>query len=241
MRGDDGWRDRDGFRCGGPLPGRMDVAVDITAATLKIAPGFTLDRQLDVEGSLPIETGSRRVVAAPAQPLDLNAALGHAAPDRLTLLVMGYLLAPAVLFLSTWLVAWAALLAVPAAVAALALAPGWRGIWPTGRATTLGCLFLGLLWALGATGTHHLLYSAADWQIRDAVLLDLTRNPGPVVYTVGEETWLLRAPMGYYMPAALLGHALGFGVAQAALWAWTGLGPMLFTLRFLPRLYDRCG
>ncbi|MBL6454626.1 hypothetical protein JMJ55_04775 [Belnapia sp. T6] len=150
--------------------------------------------------------------------------LGHAPPDRLTILVMAYLMVPVLLFLATWLAVWAALPVVLIALAAMALTPGWYGPWPVGRGMTAACLALGLLWAVGATGTHHLLYSAADWQIRDAVLLDLTIQPGPVAYTVGEQTWLLRAPLGYYMPAALIGHVLGFGAAQAALWAWTGLG-----------------
>jgi hypothetical protein len=188
-----------------------------------------------MEGSLPVGIAARSVMTTATRRLNLDTALGHAAPDRLTLLAMSYLLVPAVLFLSTWLATWAALLAVPAALAALALAPGWRSPWPLGRAATSACLGLGLLWAVGATGTHHLLYSAADWQIRDAVLLDLTRELGPVAYTTGEQTWLLRAPLGYYMPAALLGHVLGFKVAQVALWAWTGLG-LALTLALLASL-----
>ncbi|MFC7544568.1 hypothetical protein ACFQU2_42675 [Siccirubricoccus deserti] len=134
------------------------------------------------------------------------------------------------IFLGTWLAIGAALVMVPFALAALVLTPGWRGAWPFGWAATLACL--GLLWAGGATGTHHLLYSAADWQIRDAVLLDLTVGPGPLVYGVGDQAWLLRAPLGYYMPAALIGQMLGFGAAQVALWAWTGLG-LALTLALL--------
>jgi hypothetical protein len=133
-------------------------------------------------------------------------------------------LAPAFLFFGTWLAPWAALAAISISLASFALTPGWRGIWPLGRVATGTCLGLGFLWAVGATGTHHLLYSAADWQIRDAVLLDLTTNLGPVAYAVGEQIWLLRAPLAYYMPAAVIGHVFGYGAAQTALWAWTGLG-----------------
>jgi hypothetical protein len=177
-----------------------------------------------MEGSLPPLGTYREASAFARRRLDLDAALGRAAPDRLTVLVVIYLLMPAVIFLGTWLTIGAALVMVPVALVALALTPGWRGAWPFGWTTTLACLGLGLLWAGGASGTHHLLYSAADWQIRDAVLLDLTVAPGPLVYNLGGRAWLLRAPLGYYMPAALVGQMLGFGAAQAALWAWTGLG-----------------
>lgn len=99
------------------------------------------------------------------------------------------------------------------------------------------CLALGLLWAVLASGTHHGLHAAADWQVRDAVLRDLSLPPWPVAYAVGEREWLLRAPLGYYMPAALAGRALGFGAAQAALYLWTalGLGLALLLLDVLAR------
>lgn len=86
------------------------------------------------------------------------------------------------------------------------------------------CCALGLVWALG-TGSHHLLYSTVDWQIRDAVLRDLSTAPWPVAYrnALGE-SWLLRAPLGFYLPAGLAGRWLGFPAAQTMLWAWTGLG-----------------
>lgn len=149
--------------------------------------------------------------------------LGAAAPDRLTALAVAYLLAPAVVFLGTWPAGWAAALAVPAALAAGALVPGWRGTWPLTARATAACLALGLLWA-GTSGMHHLLYSTVDWQIRDAVLRDLVTYAWPIHYVIGGETWLLRAPIGYYLPAALVGWLGGLGGAQAALWAWTGVG-----------------
>ncbi|MBV1798419.1 hypothetical protein [Siccirubricoccus sp. G192] len=36
--------------------------------------------------------------------------------------------------------------------------------------------------------------------------------------------WLLRAPLGFFLPAGLVGRLAGFGMAQAALWAWAGIG-----------------
>ena len=42
---------------------------------------------------------------------------------------------------------------------------------------------LGLAWAVFASGTHHQLYAATDWQIRDAVLATATHctHPGCTV------------------------------------------------------------
>jgi hypothetical protein len=160
---------------------------------------------------------------------DLDVLLGRAAPDRLAVAVLAYLTLPGLLFLAGWTEPWAGLGAGLAALAALVLAPGWRGgeaRWPFGVGTTLVCLALGLAWA-GATGAHHLVYSTADWQIRDAVLRDLSAGPWPVAYTQGGADgpqWLLRAPLGFFLPAGLVGRVFGFAAAQAALWAWAGLG-----------------
>lgn len=155
---------------------------------------------------------------------ELDQALGGAEPDRLGLAVLAYLLLPALLFLTGWVEPWAALPAGLAAVLALVMAPGWRRAWPLSPSTTLLCLLLGLLWA-GATGAHHLVYASADWQIRDAVLRDLGAGPWPVGYRDAQGLgWLLRAPLGFYLPAGLVGRLAGFQASQFALWAWTGLG-----------------
>lgn len=107
-----------------------------------------------------------------------------------------------------------------AGLAGAALLPGWRAAWPFGWRMTLACLAGGILWAFGSSGTHHLLHAPMDWQIRDAVLRDLATYPWPLAYLVGDATWLLRAPLGYYLPAALAGPAL----AEPALFAWTAAG-----------------
>ncbi len=181
--------------------------------------------------------------------LDLDRLWGGTPPDGLTLSVLAWLLLPGVIFLLGWAKPWAGLLAAGAGLAALALAPGWRGNGraercclasaadrhdspprtgnglPTGWRLTLLCLTLGLLWAAG-TGTHHLVYSTADWQVRDAVLRDLALIPWPVGYAAalhGADA-LLRAPLGFFLPAGLFGRLAGIEAAQIALWAWAGLG-----------------
>jgi hypothetical protein len=177
-----------------------------------------MNRRYDVAGESAIAlTPSARA------RLDLDAVLGHATPDRLFVAVVAYLALPGLLFLAGWTEPWAGVLGVAAGAAALMLAPGWRGTWPLPPRATLLCLGLGLLWA-GATGSHHLVYATADWQVRDAVLRDLSAGPWPVIYTSGNGHWLLRAPLGFFLPAGLVGRLAGFGAAQVALWAWAGLG-----------------
>ncbi|WP_426957519.1 hypothetical protein [Muricoccus radiodurans] len=136
-----------------------------------------------------------------------------------------YLLAPALLFLGSWAQPWIGVSGVVAGLAALALTRGWRVRVPLDTGAAVLCLTLGLVWA-AATGAHHLVYATADWEIRDAVLHDLSAGPWPVAYrdVAGGAETLLRAPLGFYLPAGLVGRAMGFHVAQAALWAWTGLG-----------------
>lgn len=137
---------------------------------------------------------------------------------------VAYLLVPALIFTAGFL-AWPLALATTAAGAtALALSPGWHAGWPLRRNATLACLAGGMAWAVLATGTHHQLYAAVDWQIRDAVLHDLALDEWPVVYVIGDLAWLLRAPLGYYMPAALVGRALAPEAALPALFLWTALG-----------------
>ncbi|HEY8611976.1 MAG TPA: hypothetical protein VIL69_11865, partial [Roseomonas sp.] len=157
--------------------------------------------------------------------LDLDRLLGDAPPDRLAALLIAYLTVPGLLFLGSWAIPWVGIPATLAGLAALALSPGWRRAWPLAPGMTVLCLALGLLWA-GATGALHLVYSSADWQIRDAVLRDLGALPWPVSYLDVEKgvQWLLRAPLGFYMPPGLIGRVAGFHAAQVALWIWTGLG-----------------
>jgi hypothetical protein len=187
-------------------------------------------------GSWPPPAAATRRAGTEAVPglrPDLDAVLGHAAPDRLALLTAAYLLVPALLFLG----GWARPAAVPAVLAGIAALPwlawreGWGAGWPVARRRTLTCLALGLAWA-GATGAHHLLYSTADWQIRDAVLHDLSVGPWPVAYRDGGDgtEWLLRAPLGFFLPAGLVGQVAGLGAARAALTAWAGMGFALVLL-----------
>lgn len=109
-------------------------------------------------------------------------------------------------------------------------AGGWRFASPGRLGIVLG---VALMWAsLGGAG--HFFYANADWIVRDAVLRDLVASDWPPTYgKLGDFSLILRAPVGYYMPAAVLGKAFGVAHADFFLWLWTVLGVALF-LALLP-------
>lgn len=74
-----------------------------------------------------------------------------------------------------------------------------------------------LLCLLGGEG--RLFYANYDWQIRDAVLADMIRQPWPFAYTARGEPEVLRAPIGMFLFPALVGKAFGLRAADWALLA----------------------
>jgi hypothetical protein len=188
------------------------------------------------EGLRTLVTNRARLAGRTRPRLDVDALLGGAAPDVLLIAVLLYLLLPALLFAGGFLRPWLGAAMVATGLAALGMAPGWRGGWPLTRRATILCLLGGLGWGAFCTGTHHLLYAAVDWQIRDAALHDLARGGWPVAYAIGDFTWLLRAPLGYYMPAALAGP----GLDVPALFLWTALG-LALVLMLLAALAAQAG
>ena len=109
----------------------------------------------------------------------------------------------------------------PVALAAAALA--CRAIARAARAVprpTLGALAGAaavalLLYLLGGEG--RLFYANADWQVRDAVLRDLTINSWPFLYPTGGDPLVLRAPLGMFLLPALVGKLCGLAAADYAL------------------------
>ncbi len=139
-----------------------------------------------------------------------------------------YLAVPNAIFLWGWIVAPIG----PLAACALLIATGWVA---AARASAtprgLGVLWIPLvvvagLWCvLGGQG--HLVFANADWVVRDAVLRDLTLEPWPVVYRIDEVRTILRAPIAYFLPAALVGKLAGLRAVEMALGCWTALGVAL--------------
>ena len=157
--------------------------------------------------------------------------------DPLDRIVIAYLAVPLVIFLAGWFEAWAAVPLVAcvayALKALLSGLPGAPARWPVTRLQLSVALAVGCAWTV-CGGIGHWVFANADWQVRDAVLHDLVAGQWPVGYGVvgGKET-LLRAPLGYYLPAALLGKWSGLLAAHAALAAWTMIGAVLFLLQVL--------
>lgn len=150
--------------------------------------------------------------------------------DLLDRVAIGYLALPVVIFLVGWCQAWVATLGLLAlALAARALfgrlpEPAIPRLRPAAW-----CLLLGLAAAWSALGgAGHLVHANSDWLVRDAVLRDLVTGAWPVAYLdrAGGE-YLLRAPLAYYLPAALVGKLAWPGVADAALLGWTFAGVAL--------------
>jgi len=78
-------------------------------------------------------------------------------------------------------------------------------------------------------GVGHFFYANTDWIVRDAVLRDLTATAWPPQYPVdGDFALILRAPVAYYLPAAVIGWLADPAVGDFALYLWTALGLTLF-------------
>jgi hypothetical protein len=165
--------------------------------------------------------------------------------DALDRTAVAYLTLPVAIFLAGWFEIWAAIpLLVCLAYALQGVAAG-----PPPGAARLSITRLQLVVAVGVGcawtvcgGTGHLVYANLDWHLRDAVLHDLVAGRWPVGYGVhgGQET-LLRAPLGYYLPAALVGKSAGLLAAHIAMAAWTALGATLFLLQVLSKTPSRAG
>jgi hypothetical protein len=158
---------------------------------------------------------------------------------------VAYLTLPLVLFLVGWLEPWAALPLV--ACVAYCLKPLFAAL--PGRATRLpitpmqlaGAAVVGIAWTV-LGGTAHLFFANSDWHIRDAVLHDLVASPWPVGYggLDGKES-LLRAPIAYFLPAALVGKVAGLAAAHLAMAVWTAVGATVFLLQVLSLTPSRVG
>jgi hypothetical protein len=167
--------------------------------------------------------------------------------DSLDRTAIAYLTLPLLIFLVGWFEWWVALplvLCVGYALKSMvATVPGGESQPPLApRFTKLQmgiAVGVGCGWALFA-GAGHVLFANADWYVRDAVLHDLVTSRWPISYGLsdGKET-LLRAPLGFYLPAALIGKWAGLLSADRILGLWTALGASLFLLQVMSLLRSR--
>jgi hypothetical protein len=165
--------------------------------------------------------------------------------DPLDRLAIVYLTLPLAIFLVGWLEAWAAVPLMACLAYALkpllaAMPVGERRLPITAMHLTVAAL-IGCGWTVFG-GTDHLVYANADWHIRDAVLHDLVASSWPVGYgTLDGKESLLRTPLAYYLPAALVGKWTGLPMAHMAMAVWTAIGATLFLLQVLSLMPSRAG
>jgi hypothetical protein len=160
--------------------------------------------------------------------------------------VVAYLTLPLLLFIAGWLQPWVAIpllacvgLSLVPLIAALPAAKG--PIESLKREQILIAVGVATVWTVFG-GTGHFLFANADWHVRDAVLHDLVVSPWPVGYgSLGAKESLLRAPVAYFLPAALIGKFTSLSVAHFAMAAWTAFGASLFLMQVFSLLPRRIG
>ncbi len=149
---------------------------------------------------------------------------------RLDAAALWYLALPNLIFVATWI---KPLIGIPAAVvlaAVLSFASrnSLRVSARIGARLWLAALLVALAW-LFLSGIGHFVYANADWYVRDAVLHDLSSRPWPVQYALQSDATavLLRAPLGYFLPAALLARLMDGSLAPLLLFLWTLIGVLI--------------
>ena len=148
-----------------------------------------------------------------------------------------YLALPNVIFLAGWIVLpIGPVAAALVAVAVFASVIGRR----SGSTPRIGPLITPVVAVAGLwcvmSGVGHLVFANADWVVRDGVLVDLVGKPWPAIYVIDDVVTVMRAPIGYFLPAALFGKLFGIRAAEDALLGWTLLGVVLV---FVLMLRDR--
>jgi hypothetical protein len=149
-------------------------------------------------------------------------------PSWLDAAICAYLALPVLIFCA-WF-RWPAALAF-AGLFALGGVSAWSGLRPrrdrARGAAVAALLAFSFAWTALA-GIGHFFYANSDWYTRDATLRDLVATRWPPAYELGPTPLILRAPLGYYLPSALVGKVAGLRAADVALYAWTALGFALF-------------
>jgi hypothetical protein len=179
--------------------------------------------------------------------LSSTSATSGSAPllDPLDRISIAYLTLPLAIFLVGWFQWWMALPLLGCTAYALRPLLGER--WsmvnrvPVTRLQFSVALVVGCSWTLFG-GADHIAFANADWHIRDAVLHDLVSSPWPVGYGLldGKES-LLRAPVAFYLPAAVMGKWVSLSAAHIVMGLWTAAGATLFLLQVLSLTPSRLG
>lgn len=136
-------------------------------------------------------------------------------------LVLALLAALAVMQVTLWCFLGSGALAVVGGALGLMMAlVGLGRHWPAPLHVPLSDWALTTVLALAVLligGEGRWFYATLDWQVRYAVLRDLTLQPWPFAYTTPEGPLMLRLPVGMYLVPALVGKLGGFHAAEQAL------------------------
>jgi hypothetical protein len=156
--------------------------------------------------------------------------------DRLS---AAYVALPVLIFFATWfrpLIGAALILLVLFGLMPLFAASANKRCFGLSSAGLAVAIIVALGWtSLGGAG--HFVYANSDWVVRDAVLRDLAVSSWPPGYGVlNGSDLILRCPVAYYLPAALLAKIIGPAYADFLLFVWTAIGVMLFFMMALSRL-----
>lgn len=156
-------------------------------------------------------------------------------PDGISLLALAFLGLPLLIFLATWLRPMYAIAGIGLVfLAAVSVAGRFRPEWPAHHLTLL--VVVALAWAAMGGGSHF-VYANLDWEVRDAVLGDLAFSDWPLSYGFRDGHHdLLRSAIGFFLPVAAAGKLLGPQALPLLMFAWTGIGTLVFLLLLpLPR------
>ena len=142
-----------------------------------------------------------------------------------------YLLLPLAFFAYGWLRPAYALMVVVVVAAAMAAA-GWEawqalrsggGLTRAGWRAALPAVLLLLAWLL-LSGIGGLGYQNDDYRAGNALFKQLILGDWPLSFAFEGRAVPVVYYLGYYLPAAAVGKALGWAAANAALWGWSALG-----------------
>lgn len=188
---------------------------------------------------MPVPTASATFIDAPPVVARAQVPSWCVSPAALAASLIGLLLLDQLLlwrFLGLVSDAQAALLGLGGGGALVRYVRRLPSVSDGADARTLLAGFAVALVVLALGGEGRFTYATTDWQVRGAVLRDLTLHPWPFLYDVRARPDLLRAPVGMYLLPALVGKAGGVRAAELALLvqnaavlaALFGLGAALF-------------
>ena len=149
--------------------------------------------------------------------------------DTLTVLSVGYILLPNLLFFVGWF-KWSIAALLTVATILIYLDFSKKTAWKRPTKTIQYGLYLlvALAWCYFG-GIGHFSYANSDWLVRDALYGDLIWGQWPAAYATENGVLLsLRSAIGYFLIPAYFSSFFGLQYADVLLYIWTVIGLTLF-------------